>query len=103
MYKWSWVIFVKKSKFHDVGGPDTVVSPTVQYSTVQYSIIQYSNSTVQYSSTSVSPSRFVSFYSVHSTSEEAEEANVNPYKSLFWRFIHRFIIFVVLKCITVSW
>ena len=28
MYKWSWVIFVKKSKFHDAGGPDTVVSPT---------------------------------------------------------------------------
>ena len=27
MYKWSWVIFVKKSKFHDEGGPDTVVSP----------------------------------------------------------------------------
>ena len=27
MYKWSWVIFVKKSKFHDAGGPDTVVSP----------------------------------------------------------------------------
>ena len=29
MYKWSWVIFVKKSKFHDAGGPDTVVSPFV--------------------------------------------------------------------------
>ena len=27
MYKWSWVIFAKKSKFHDAGGPDTVVSP----------------------------------------------------------------------------
>ena len=28
MYKWSWVIFAKKSKFHDAGGPDTVVSPS---------------------------------------------------------------------------
>ena len=27
MYKWSGVIFAKKSKFHDEGGPDTVVSP----------------------------------------------------------------------------
>ena len=27
MYKWSWVIFAKKSKFDDAGGPDTVVSP----------------------------------------------------------------------------
>ena len=29
MYKWSSVIFAKKSKFHDAGGPDTVVSPNV--------------------------------------------------------------------------
>ena len=29
MYKWSWVIFEKKSKFHNEGGPDTVVSPSV--------------------------------------------------------------------------
>ena len=28
MYEWSRVIFAKKSKFHDAGGPDTVVSPT---------------------------------------------------------------------------
>ena len=27
MYEWSWVIFVKKSKFHGAGGPDTEVSP----------------------------------------------------------------------------
>ena len=27
MYKWSWVIFAKKSKFDDAGGPDSVVSP----------------------------------------------------------------------------
>ena len=27
MYEWSRVIFAKKSKFHDEGGPDTVVSP----------------------------------------------------------------------------
>ena len=27
MYEWSRVIFFKKSKFHDAGGPDTVVSP----------------------------------------------------------------------------
>ena len=27
MYEWSRVIFAKKSKFHDAGGPDTVVSP----------------------------------------------------------------------------
>ena len=26
-YEWSRVIFAKKSKFHDAGGPDTVVSP----------------------------------------------------------------------------
>ena len=29
MYEWSRVIFAKKSKFHDAGGPDTVVSPGV--------------------------------------------------------------------------
>ena len=29
MYEWSRVIFAKKSKFHDAGGPDTVVSPSV--------------------------------------------------------------------------
>ena len=29
MYKWSWVIFAKKSKFHDAGGPDTVVLPNL--------------------------------------------------------------------------
>ena len=28
MYEWSRVIFAKKSKFHDEGGPDTVVSPS---------------------------------------------------------------------------
>ena len=27
MYQWSWGIFAKKSKLHDGGGPDTVVSP----------------------------------------------------------------------------
>ena len=27
MYQWSWGIFAKKSKLHDAGGPDTVVSP----------------------------------------------------------------------------
>ena len=27
MYEWSRVIFAKKSKFHDAGGPDTVVLP----------------------------------------------------------------------------
>ena len=30
MYEWSRVIFAKKSKFHDAGGPDTVVSPNHQ-------------------------------------------------------------------------
>ena len=29
MYKWSGGIFAKKTKFHDAGGPGTVVSPTV--------------------------------------------------------------------------
>ena len=29
MYEWSRVIFAKKSKFHDAGGPDTVVSPNI--------------------------------------------------------------------------
>ena len=29
MYEWSRVIFAKKSKFHDAGGPHTVVSPFV--------------------------------------------------------------------------
>ena len=29
MYEWSWVIFAKKTKFHDAGGPDTVVSPII--------------------------------------------------------------------------
>ena len=27
-YEWSWEIFAKKTKFHDAGGPGTVVSPT---------------------------------------------------------------------------
>ena len=27
MYEWSRVIFAKKSKFHDAGGPDTMVLP----------------------------------------------------------------------------
>ena len=31
MYEWSRVIFAKKSKFHDAGGPDTVVSPNIIY------------------------------------------------------------------------
>ena len=30
MYKWSGGIFAKKTKFHDAGGPGTVVSPNVQ-------------------------------------------------------------------------
>ena len=30
MYEWSRVIFAKKSKFHNAGGPDTVVSPYTQ-------------------------------------------------------------------------
>ena len=30
MYEWSRVIFAKKSKFHDAGGPDTVVSPLTE-------------------------------------------------------------------------
>ena len=30
MFEWSWVIFAKKSKFHDAGGPDTMVSPTIR-------------------------------------------------------------------------
>ena len=29
MYEWSRVIFAKKSKFHNAGGPDTVVSPLI--------------------------------------------------------------------------
>ena len=29
MYEWSRGIFAKKSKLHDAGGPDTVVSPCV--------------------------------------------------------------------------
>ena len=35
MYEWSRVIFAKKSKFHDEGGPDTVVSP---YIIIQHSV-----------------------------------------------------------------
>ena len=31
MYEWSRVIFAKKSKFHNAGGPDTVVSPRASY------------------------------------------------------------------------
>ena len=27
MYEWFWVIFAKNTKFHDAGGPGTVVSP----------------------------------------------------------------------------
>ena len=27
MYEWFWGIFAKKSKLHDAGGPDTMVSP----------------------------------------------------------------------------
>ena len=30
MYEWSWGIFAKKTKFHDAGGPGTVVSPIVK-------------------------------------------------------------------------
>ena len=30
MYKWSGGIFAKKTKFHDAGGPGTVVSPIGQ-------------------------------------------------------------------------
>ena len=33
MYEWSRVIFAKKSKFHDAGGPDTVVSPKYNVAT----------------------------------------------------------------------
>ena len=29
MYEWSWGIFAKKTKFHDAGGPGTVVSPLI--------------------------------------------------------------------------
>ena len=29
MYEWSWGIFAKKTKFHDAGGPGTVVSPFI--------------------------------------------------------------------------
>ena len=36
MYEWSRVIFAKKSKFHDAGGPDTVVLPKLSYSIVGY-------------------------------------------------------------------
>ena len=32
MYKWSGGIFAKKTKFHDAGGPGTVVSPTISQS-----------------------------------------------------------------------
>ena len=31
MYEWSRVILAKKSKFHDAGGPDTVVSPSTSW------------------------------------------------------------------------
>ena len=42
MYKWSWVIFEKKSKFHDAGGPDTVVSPTAdKHNTEAFCDFQY--------------------------------------------------------------
>ena len=34
MYEWSRVIFAKISKFHDAGGPDTVVSPSVALKTL---------------------------------------------------------------------
>ena len=30
MYEWSSGIFAKKSKLHDAGGPDTVVSPNIK-------------------------------------------------------------------------
>ena len=33
------MIFVKKSKFHDVGGPDTVVSPTVSRMEITFSLL----------------------------------------------------------------
>ena len=31
MYEWFWGIFAKKSKLHDAGGPDTVVSPNIEW------------------------------------------------------------------------
>ena len=31
MSEWSWGIFAKKTKFHDAGGPGTVVSPFIRY------------------------------------------------------------------------
>ena len=39
MYKWSGGIFAKKTKFHDAGGPGTVVSPILKYTLY----IQFSN------------------------------------------------------------
>ena len=30
MYEWFWEIFAKKTKFHDAGGPTTVVSPATK-------------------------------------------------------------------------
>ena len=40
MYEWSRVIFAKKSKFHDAGGPDTVVSPTGDHFKYKYKDIE---------------------------------------------------------------
>ena len=32
MYEWFWGIFAKKTKFHDAGGPGTVVLPNLEES-----------------------------------------------------------------------
>ena len=40
MYEWSRVIFAKKSKFHDAGGPDTVVSPIADQTYCQDTVLE---------------------------------------------------------------
>ena len=39
MYEWSLGIFAKKTKFHDAGGPGTVVSPKVNHGWVGRSLL----------------------------------------------------------------
>ena len=45
MYEWSRGIFAKKSKFHDAGGPDTVVSPATHWQIGTASPLQITLST----------------------------------------------------------
>ena len=40
MYEWSGGIFAKKTKFHNAGGPGTVVSPSMQMLQLYFEIIK---------------------------------------------------------------